>query len=220
MKAFILKIRYIRNIIRCKQYYGKAFSLYNYIKLNVLNIYSPYYWPIHKYSEASPYNIFVGKMSKPGNRFGCYIQGRGRLFIGDYVGIGPNTCIISGNHSITKQSDLDIKETIIGDHCWIASSCNILAGCVLGPRTIVGVGSVVTKSFPEGFCVIAGNPAKIIKKIDKETFIPLKYQDEFYGYLTIEKFRQYFDKHLSYLKFEYDISKVSQNEYTTKLNNK
>ena len=41
----------------------------------------------------------------------------------------------------------------------------ILPGVKLGDKTIVGAGSIVTKSFEEGNCVIVGNPAKIIKKL-------------------------------------------------------
>lgn len=42
----------------------------------------------------------------------------------------------------------------------------VLPGVTFGPKTIVGAGSVVTKSFPEGQCVIAGNPARVIKRLD------------------------------------------------------
>lgn len=41
----------------------------------------------------------------------------------------------------------------------------LLPGVELGPHTIVGAGSVATKSFPEGNCITVGNPAKIIKKL-------------------------------------------------------
>lgn len=58
------------------------------------------------------------------------------------------------------------KKVVIGDKTWIGMNCLILPGVVLGPNTVVGGGSVVTKSFPLGHCVIAGNPAKLIKLID------------------------------------------------------
>lgn len=59
----------------------------------------------------------------------------------------------------------------------------IMPGVELGPRTIVGAGSVVTHSFPDGYCVIAGNTAKLIKTLDKEKFIPTKYATEYYGFI-------------------------------------
>ena len=52
----------------------------------------------------------------------------------------------------------------IGRHCWLGAQSVLLPQVVLGDYTIVGAGAVVTKSFEEGYCVIAGNPAKIIKK--------------------------------------------------------
>ena len=42
----------------------------------------------------------------------------------------------------------------------------ILPGVTLGDHTIVGAGSVVTKSFPDGDCVIAGNPARMIRRLN------------------------------------------------------
>lgn len=168
------------------------------------------YWPVHKNSEVTG-NVLIGKCARVAHRPGCYIQGRGKVFIGDYVEIAPNCVIISGNHGLLNHSELDAKETIIGDYCWIASSSNVLAGVVLGPRTIVGAGSVVTKSFPEGYCVIAGNPARLIKKLDKNTFVPEKLQYEYYGYIPAEKFPSFMKSRLGHLNFDYDLSKVTSN---------
>jgi bifunctional N-acetylglucosamine-1-phosphate-uridyltransferase/glucosamine-1-phosphate-acetyltransferase GlmU-like protein len=48
----------------------------------------------------------------------------------------------------------------------------VLPGVTLGPRTIVGAGSVVTKPFPEGNCIIAGNPARVIKNLNESRNTP------------------------------------------------
>ena len=158
------------------------------------------YMPIDKYSSILRGNVFVGKCTRV-QRSGCYIQGRGKVFIGDYVGIASNVAIISGNHDLYNQDLVTRKETIIGDHCWIATNSNIMAGVVLGPRTIVGAGSVVTKSFPEGHCVIAGNPAKLIKILKKEEMNYPKDDVEFYGYLDKDRFKSYYDCY--YNSFDY-----------------
>ena len=41
----------------------------------------------------------------------------------------------------------------------------LLPGVELGDHTVVGAGTIVTKGFPEGYCVLVGNPARKIKKI-------------------------------------------------------
>ena len=47
-----------------------------------------------------------------------------------------------------------------------------MPGVELGDWTIVGAGSVVTKSFKEGYCVIGGIPATIIKSLEKDRCMP------------------------------------------------
>lgn len=170
------------------------------------NIYVPY----DKNSTVCG-NILMGKHVKLTQRGGCYIQGWGKIFIGDYVEITQNCIIISSNHKLTNQAENDFKETIIGDHCWIASNSLIMAGVVLGPRTVVAAGSVVTKSFPEGYVLIGGNPAKVIKEIPREEFVPKHFDREMYGWIPAEKFKDYKQKHLQHLKFHYDLRKVTNN---------
>lgn len=98
--------------------------------------------------------------------FGIYYQAIGQITIGHGCYIAPNVGLITANHAI---GDLDThapaKPIILGENCWIGMNSVILPGVTLGSGTVVGAGSVVTKSFPEGKCVIAGNPARKIRDI-------------------------------------------------------
>ena len=53
----------------------------------------------------------------------------------------------------------------IEDDVWIGAQCVILKGVTIGARSIIGAGSVVTKSISPD-CIAAGNPCKIIKKLN------------------------------------------------------
>lgn len=155
------------------------------------------YWPVHKTSEVThPQNIFVGINSNAGTRPGCYLQGNGGIEIGNYVHFASNIGIISANHDPNNQMLHVEKEVRIDDYCWIGMNAIVLPGVHLGKRTIVGAGSVVTKSFPDGFCVIAGNPAKVIKKLNPEEFIPTKFNAEYYGYIAKDNFYSFAQKYL------------------------
>jgi acetyltransferase-like isoleucine patch superfamily enzyme len=98
---------------------------------------------------------------------GVYIQDTPHIHIGKGVYCGPNVGIIVFNHCPKDPTKhFKAKDVYIGNYCWLGMNCVILPGVRLGDFTTVGAGAVVTKSFPEGHCVIAGVPAKIIKKFD------------------------------------------------------
>lgn len=80
--------------------------------------------------------------------------------------LGPGVKIISGNHDLDNFSapSAPCVPIHIAENCWIGANAVILPGVNLKAGTIVGAGSVVTKSFEEGDVVVAGNPAKIVRK--------------------------------------------------------
>lgn len=91
--------------------------------------------------------------------------------IGSRTLVGPNVSFYSGTHPLdpalrngTQGPELG-KEIHVGEDCWIGGNVCILPGVVIGKGSVVGAGSVVTKSVPE-FTVVAGNPARFIRKIE------------------------------------------------------
>lgn len=124
-------------------------------------------WPVHFTSTVhAPKRIKLGRGTYPGDSPGCYIQARNGIVIGDYVNLGPGVGLISANHDPKDNTKwLDAEPIRLGAHCWVGMNVVILPGVELGERTIVGAGSVVTRSFPEGHCVIAGNPARVLRSL-------------------------------------------------------
>lgn len=100
---------------------------------------------------------------------GSYFQAQdAKIVIGKGTWIAPNVGLITTNHNINNlEEHVDGKDIILGEQCWVGMNAVILPGVTLGPNTIVGAGAVVTKSFPEGYSVIGGVPAALIKKIDR-----------------------------------------------------
>jgi len=142
------------------------------------------YWPVHFTSRVlSSRKIRIGIGTAPGLSPGCYIQGNNGIEIGDYTLISPNVGLISANHSIYCIFDHEEREPIrIGSYCWIGMNTVILPGVCIGDHTIIGAGSVVNKSFPEGYCVIAGTPAKVLKQLDKSKILEPRNKYEYIGY--------------------------------------
>lgn len=156
------------------------------------------YWPVHKTTEVThPDNIYVGINSNPGTRPGCYLQGNGGIVIGNYVHFASNIGVISANHDVYDQTKHICNKVVIGDYCWIGQGVIIMPGVKLGPRTIVGAGSIVTKSFENGYCVIAGNPARKLYDLDNSKFKPTEFLSEYYGFIPKDKFYHFATTKLS-----------------------
>ena len=151
------------------------------------------YWPVHFTSKINQYkHIIIGVETNPGYEPGCYIQGIGKVYIGDYTRIAQNVGIVSSNHDLYDSSHHHLEQEVhIGNYCWLGMNSVILPDVVLGDFTIVGAGSVVTKSFPDGYCVIAGNPARLIRNLEKEKCIAYKNQPEYIGYIRKEEFENF-----------------------------
>ncbi len=98
---------------------------------------------------------------------GVYFQAIGKITIGKGTYIAPNVGLITANHDpLDLDKHLPAEPIALGENCWIGMNAVILPGVTLGDKTVVGAGSVVTKSFPQGSVVIGGNPAKIIKSLN------------------------------------------------------
>jgi acetyltransferase-like isoleucine patch superfamily enzyme len=92
----------------------------------------------------------------------CKIRVKQMIEIGDDCAISHDFTIMDSDfHTINGQNK--IAPVKIGNHVWIGTRVTILKGCNIGDGCIIAAGSVVTKSFPPR-CMIAGVPAKIIKK--------------------------------------------------------
>ncbi|MGK5008334.1 acyltransferase [Janthinobacterium sp. MDB2-8] len=96
------------------------------------------------------------------------------IHIGDEVVFGPNVFLTDFDHGYEDirmarlETDLVSKGPIsIGDRCWLGANVFVGSGVSLGEYCVVAANSVVTKSFP-AFSVIAGSPAKVVKRYDPE----------------------------------------------------
>ena len=105
------------------------------------------------------------------------------ITIGNYVKIGGDCVIMDTDaHSLNFNIRRSIEKNeqgyrvdglaaatapiIIEDDVLIGTRCIILKGVIIGARTVIGSGSVVTKSIPAD-CIAAGNPCKVIKYIER-----------------------------------------------------
>ncbi|KAJ5232808.1 hypothetical protein N7468_005764 [Penicillium chermesinum] len=132
---------------------------------------------LHEYPWIErPINIDYGTNIQIGSNvfinFNCTFLDTCTVSIGARTLVGPNVCFFSGTHPLdpdlrngTNGPELG-RPIVVGEDCWIAGNVVILPGVTIGDGCTVGAGSVVTKDVPECH-VVAGNPAKIIRKVER-----------------------------------------------------
>lgn len=84
--------------------------------------------------------------------------------IGEDVAISHNVTIMDSDaHELISEGYKKTKPINIGNHVWIGSGAMILKGVKIGDGAVIAAGSIVTDNVPSN-CIVAGIPAKIIKK--------------------------------------------------------
>ena len=150
----------------------------------ILKILNPKYIYLGKNIRIKPgarlecYDFFASNILCPkliiednviiGYNFSCLVADK--VIIGKDTIVASNVLITSENHGINPESNLQYHEqplvtgkVTIGKGCWIGEKVIILPNVSIGNKSIISAGSVVTKDVPD-YCIVAGVPAKIIKK--------------------------------------------------------
>ncbi len=127
----------------------------------------------YKLGTHNPPILKIGNNVRIGEacRIGCYYE----IIIEDNVLFAPEVFVSDRTHSyedvtkpINEQPIITKGAVRIGEGSWLGLGCQIYSGVTIGKHCVVGGGSIVTHSVPD-FCVVAGNPARIIKRYNEET---------------------------------------------------
>lgn len=110
-------------------------------------------------------SLKVGKNSRIN---GVHISVSNKVVIGQNVRMAPYTIIMDSDyHDVNDHfSEGARSPVIIKDNVWLALRSVVLKGVTIGEGAVVAAGALVTKDVPP-YTVVAGVPAKVIKKLDK-----------------------------------------------------
>ena len=138
------------------------------------------------YSFVNLYGCKIGDETK----IGTFVEIQRGVYIGNRVKVSSHSLICDGvtiedevfighgvkfindrspsstnpDGSLQNPKDWKLEPTLVKRKASIGSNATILCGVIIGEEAIIGAGSVVTKDVPS-FTIVAGNPAKIIRKL-------------------------------------------------------
>lgn len=117
--------------------------------------------------------LIIGNGCKIGRR--CMISAKNKICLEEDVLVGPGVLITDHGHEFSDVNSPIYAQGInaggrilVERNCWIGYGAAIICSSgelVIGRNSVVGTNSVVTRSVPP-FCVVAGNPAKIVRRYD------------------------------------------------------
>lgn len=114
------------------------------------------------------YNIEIGENFYSNHNL--VILDGAKVTFGDNVFIAPNCGFYTAGHPLDyeiRNTELEYALPItVGNNVWIGGNVCVMPGVTIGDGTVIGAGSVVTKDIPSGV-VAAGNPCRVIRKIEK-----------------------------------------------------
>jgi acetyltransferase-like isoleucine patch superfamily enzyme len=97
--------------------------------------------------------------------YGVYISSHKEVRIGSRVRIGPYA-FFSDHETLEEPQSI-----VVGDDVWVGAKATILPGVRVGRGAVIGTHATVTEDVPD-FCVVVGNPARIIRRLDPTRFVP------------------------------------------------
>ena len=105
-------------------------------------------------------------------RIGIHCTVIGPVCIGHHVNLAQGITVTALNHNFADtnrridEQGISTRPVVIGDDVWIGANAVILPGVTIGRHVVVAAGAVVTKDVPD-YCVVAGVPAKVVKKLEE-----------------------------------------------------
>jgi acetyltransferase-like isoleucine patch superfamily enzyme len=102
--------------------------------------------------------------------YACSFMDVDDITLEDHVMVGPRVNLIAGGHPVDpvqrRAGVITHAPIVIKRYAWIGSAATVLAGVTVGENAVVAAGAVVTADVDPD-CVVAGNPAKVVKRLER-----------------------------------------------------